>query len=383
MSAQASRKLRLEDLAERTFVRSKRSRTVSEAIIQEIVERGWPEGETLGTELELLARLGVSRATFREAVRDLERHGVITAQRGRGLVVAAPARATIIASLVGFLCLDGATRQDAAEVDALLRPRRNTEVCINPVTGLLLDALSAFADLRASALSPALFPVAEGGDKLAAATAQRIAADIADRRANDRLGTEADYLVRYAVSRATLREALSLVEGHGLIVRRRGIGGGLFKGRAKPGVVAEAAAIFLHYLHVPAATVLEARVMLEPEMAARVARLRASESRAFPASTLDRWTKGLTDTYDRHRTFHLVLAELSGNPVLSLFVQLLMQSYYLVETSEHPDFIEGLERTHRAIAYAVARGDDEAARTAMIEHLEFAGRWTNAGLLRI
>src|SRR2546430_2629334 len=58
----------------------------------DIVKRGWPVGEVLGSEQQLLARHGVGRGVLREAVRVLETHGVAKRRQGPGggLVVVAP-----------------------------------------------------------------------------------------------------------------------------------------------------------------------------------------------------------------------------------------------------------------------------------------------------
>jgi DNA-binding FadR family transcriptional regulator len=66
----------------------------------EIADAGWPVGEVLGTETELLQRFEVSRNVFREAVRILENHRVARMRPGSGggLVVLAPDPAAITAA---------------------------------------------------------------------------------------------------------------------------------------------------------------------------------------------------------------------------------------------------------------------------------------------
>ena len=61
-------------------------------IFEDVVERGWPVGELLGSEAELIARYGVSRAVLREAVRLLEHLQIARMRRGPGggLFVTAP-----------------------------------------------------------------------------------------------------------------------------------------------------------------------------------------------------------------------------------------------------------------------------------------------------
>ncbi|ROZ49035.1 FadR family transcriptional regulator [Rhodococcus sp. WS3] len=71
-------------------------RKLAEQVALEIeadtIDAGWPVGEVLGSETELIERYGVSRAVFREAVRIVEHHMVARMRRGPGggLVVTAP-----------------------------------------------------------------------------------------------------------------------------------------------------------------------------------------------------------------------------------------------------------------------------------------------------
>lgn len=78
------------------FRREPSARTRSVGIVaeieQEIIERGWPVGEMIGHEAQLMERFDVSRSVLREAIRTLEHRGVVTVRTGRkgGLVVAEP-----------------------------------------------------------------------------------------------------------------------------------------------------------------------------------------------------------------------------------------------------------------------------------------------------
>lgn len=78
---------------------------IAYAIKRDIAERGWPVGEVLGNQPELMARYGVSRSTLREAVRQVERHGVARMRRGvrGGLVVQQPARDSVVLAVASYL----------------------------------------------------------------------------------------------------------------------------------------------------------------------------------------------------------------------------------------------------------------------------------------
>lgn len=74
-----------------------RSAEIVAEIEHEIVQRGWPVGEAIGHEAQLMERFDVSRSVLREAIRTLESSGVVTVHTGRrgGLVVTAPSAETV------------------------------------------------------------------------------------------------------------------------------------------------------------------------------------------------------------------------------------------------------------------------------------------------
>ena len=83
----------------------KLAETVAGEIERDIVRQGWPVGEVVGSESELLARYQVSRAVLREAVRLLEHHNVATMRRGPGggLVVTEPDTSAVTEAVALFL----------------------------------------------------------------------------------------------------------------------------------------------------------------------------------------------------------------------------------------------------------------------------------------
>jgi DNA-binding FadR family transcriptional regulator len=79
--------------------------SVARQILTDVVDRGWPVGEVLGSQAALIERYGVSRAVFREAVRLVENQQVATMRRGPGggLVVTEPTLDAIIDAAVLYL----------------------------------------------------------------------------------------------------------------------------------------------------------------------------------------------------------------------------------------------------------------------------------------
>src|SRR5260370_11617043 len=84
---------------------SKRAARVADRIAGDVIARGWPVGELVGSEAELLERYQVSRAVFREAVRLLEHQQVARTRRGPGggLVITEPTVDAVIDAVVLYL----------------------------------------------------------------------------------------------------------------------------------------------------------------------------------------------------------------------------------------------------------------------------------------
>jgi DNA-binding FadR family transcriptional regulator len=96
--------------------------SVADAIIGDVVELGWPEGQVIGSEAELLERYGVSRAVFREAVRLVEHKEVARMRRGPGggLVVTAPTVESVMDAVAVYLFYVGADVDDVFEARLIL-----------------------------------------------------------------------------------------------------------------------------------------------------------------------------------------------------------------------------------------------------------------------
>ena len=77
------------------------------------------DGAFIGAEDELLARLGVSRPTLRQAAKIAEHDGLVSVRRGAGggVYAARPEATDAIRTLTRYLRLQGATLQDLVVVD--------------------------------------------------------------------------------------------------------------------------------------------------------------------------------------------------------------------------------------------------------------------------
>src|ERR1700728_1956646 len=84
---------------------AKRAAKVADLIVEDVMALGWPVGQVLGSETDLLERYQVSRAVFREAVRLVEHQQVARTRRGPGggLVITEPTVGAVIDAVVLYL----------------------------------------------------------------------------------------------------------------------------------------------------------------------------------------------------------------------------------------------------------------------------------------
>jgi DNA-binding FadR family transcriptional regulator len=212
--------------------------------------------------------------------------------------------------------------------------------------------------------------------KVSEIVARQIVKDIARRKLEPgtMLPSEAVMLETYGVGRASLREALRILEIQGLVVLRPGPGGGPMVAAIDSRHFGRMATFYLHLVDARFRDVVEARLVMEPVMARLAAerqdKVCLAELRAFvdgPAPT-----EGDDVEYlERAGEFHSMVSTMSGNPVLDLFGGALKDIYS--ERIQGQVFAtEDRERVHHdhvAVAEAILAGDAERAEELMKEHM--------------
>lgn len=103
---------------------TKLASTIAREIEADIVRRGWPVGESLGSERALQERFSVSRSVLREAVRLVEHHQVARMRRGPGggLLVCEPDAGPATRAVVIYLEHLGTTLDDLLNARLVLEP---------------------------------------------------------------------------------------------------------------------------------------------------------------------------------------------------------------------------------------------------------------------
>ncbi|EJM95875.1 FadR/GntR family transcriptional regulator [Herbaspirillum sp. YR522] len=189
------------------------------------------------------------------------------------------------------------------------------------------------------------------------------------------------------ISRASLREALSMLEALGFI--RSVPGKGTLVAERQPGRLVRppsASQTDAHGNALPLAAIYQLRYVLEPAAAALAARhitalatprLWGLQARFEDAlDNLD-----LVSAAHADFEFHQLVAELSGNPGLLQVVRQFESpiSHSLQVPFADPQRIRPPAVEHRAIAAAISAGDIDGARTSMQQHLLNAAARADTG----
>lgn len=272
---------------------------------------------------------------------------------------------------------------DAIVADDLARAQHRMADHLGGIAGWLADPTRRIATARAI---DGRLAGGTDGRKLAEVIADEIRSDITFGawQIGTAVGSEADLLERYRVSRAVLREAIRILEYHSVARMRSGPGGGLIVTRRDPDASIEAMALYLDYQGAIANDILSVRKALELGVLDRVME-RATDSEIAARLSTALKVSPQTPVRDVNRLsheVHLTLAEMSGNPVLEFFVRTIISLWARHGTGTPgqepmpPEEAAGaVWRAHGAIVEAILAGDHSLARHRMVRHLEALPAW--------
>ncbi len=211
--------------------------------------------------------------------------------------------------------------------------------------------------------------------KLSAQVARQIVDYIVegDMAPGTTLPPERVMLSQLGVSRGTLREALRILEVHGLISLKPGPTGGPVVERMAGRQLGLASTLHFHMAGATFRELWEARLTVEPVMARLAAERNSPDVGEQLKETMERarHVPGDRVYVEAASEFHTTLGSMTGNRILDLYAI----SFSEVWNAHAHDLVfpEG-ERSrvfddHEAIAQAVIDGDGERAERLMREHM--------------
>lgn len=214
-------------------------------------------------------------------------------------------------------------------------------------------------------------------EKVSQSVARQIIADVAGLKPGTRLQGERALRDRYGVSRASLREALRILEVQGLIAIAAGPNGGAVYMGPNSFDLGRTESLFFHLAGASYTDLVEALVRLEPTLV-RLCAERPDHSRLIE---LEPHVGGLpeeiihdTNSYRIEAdAFHGLVSYLSGNVILAFITQsirdLVVSRIRPLLNSATPDR-QASVGVHASVAAAILAGDASLAEHLMKMHMQ-------------
>ncbi len=189
----------------------------------------------------------------------------------------------------------------------------------------------------------------------------------------DRLPPERELIEQLGVSRATVREALMLLEADGFIQVRAGRHGGAYVTSPKLERLATILDVILAVEQTTTDQLLEARSLMEP-LAVRLATARADESDFERIQgSIDRAAEhpeAPDIVAEESARFHVLVAESTHNGVISALTATTQQLIYSRAFTAFGTETAATLRAHQRILDAMRARDAEAAVRRMVRHVD-------------
>jgi DNA-binding FadR family transcriptional regulator len=189
------------------------------------------------------------------------------------------------------------------------------------------------------------------------------------------LPAERELVKQTQMSRATVREALRILEVQNLVRVRAGRAGGAFVQRPTTKSMANSVTLMIRGQKIKLADLMETREALEPFCAELAARNRTDDDLA----KLDQANKDIADPdadlpafLQANLDWHLGVAMAGRNELLIGFMTALSHAIYT--GTENAAFVDdavraATQRAHKSITTAIRSGDAEAAARRMRNHV--------------
>jgi len=189
--------------------------------------------------------------------------------------------------------------------------------------------------------------------------------------AGSRLPSERELAENFQVSRSSLRQALKVLEIMGVISQR--VGDGTYLNPAAPTVLGEPMEFLILLNGISFHELMEARLIVEPELAARAAVRATAEDLAVlrrEMAAMEESGKKKTRVTQHDLQFHQAIFSAAGNRVCSMMFTVVHQSLHrLMELTSRLVPVEHTLHLHSRIYTAIRRADADEARKRMAEHI--------------
>ena len=208
--------------------------------------------------------------------------------------------------------------------------------------------------------------------------AREIVEEVVDRqmRPGELLPPEAVMLDHYGVGRASLREALRLLEAQGLVTLKPGPGGGPVVGKVDAANLGRTATLYFRLAGATYGLLAEAMLVLEPwlaELAAqRADRKLAAASLGRCMAAADQVQGDVEGVWEKAPEFHEAVYHLSGNGVLETVASAIGAIFrtHVLNEVDLADRQASFLADHHRLADAIGAGQPTKARRLALEHFQ-------------
>lgn len=191
------------------------------------------------------------------------------------------------------------------------------------------------------------------------------------------LPNERDLGLQSGLSRASVREALRILEGEGLIVTRTGRNGGSAVLRPTSATIERSVGIFIRGQNIRFEAVLETRSAIEPASARFAAKHRTDDDlqamEQAHAKLIEASGAGDLQAYvQANLDWHVQVVRASHNELLIAFITAVSKPVYVdsdVEGFNSAEVRAAVIRAHQHVMDAIRAGDGDAAERRMARHV--------------
>jgi DNA-binding FadR family transcriptional regulator len=214
--------------------------------------------------------------------------------------------------------------------------------------------------------------VGKRGSKVAEDVARDILGWICEGglKIGSRLPGEAQMLAKYGVGRGSLREALRILEVHGVITIKAGPGGGPVVTGTTTRDFGRMATIFFQAGGMTFRELIDIRLVLEP-MGARLAAERGDPELVRELLASETSTRNDMEYLRTSEAFHRQVSRMSGNAILNLISHAMEDIFHdrVAGMLFPPEDRGEVVKAHDEIAAAIAAGDGALSERLMRDHM--------------
>jgi GntR family transcriptional repressor for pyruvate dehydrogenase complex len=187
----------------------------------------------------------------------------------------------------------------------------------------------------------------------------------------DKVASEKELMSEFGVSKATLREALRVLEGMGLVEIKKGIAGGVFIAEVDMKTTIHGIINFLHFKTVSIKDITMIRYLLEPPVA-QIAASRIQPEDIVKLESMIVEHPAVPDAVvSREIGFHRYLARMTENPILILVMDFIDNILDDIKFQLDPgaEFYHKVAKAHQAILECLRQKDGVGARREIVNDL--------------